>query len=102
MPDPTVTQASTPPGSVIVVRVDAAEVEETFTLAKELHRQTGLTVVVTTPGADLSVTIPEEAVAALTDALTAVVTVMPEPEVATSLLDELAAKGWELVRLRQP
>lgn len=110
MPDlPHVQTVKTPPGSVITVRVPAdSGPEQTFTLAEELHRQTGLPVVLLDGDADLTVTTPE-------DAETALAATLPESypfadwgddrmrrEAAGTLLDDLRGKGWELVRVRQP
>lgn len=104
MPDPTTTRLSTPPGSVVVVRVDADDDQEgTFALAEELHRQTGLPVVVTTPGADLSATTPEEAADALAAALPAgLLNEWSRAGIARHALADLRGDGWRLVRLSEP
>lgn len=104
MPDPTVTRVPTPPGSVIVVRNPdpPAPAEEQFAAATELHRQTGLPVVVVTGEGDLWASLPEDAERALVSVLTATVTVMPAPDLARDLLDALRAEGWALIRLRHP
>lgn len=104
MPDlPHVQTVRTPPGSVLVVHVAPEDAEGTFTLAEELHRQTGLPVVVVTPGAELSVTTPEEAEAALALVLgNAEADWTGAPGLPRDLLSLLRGEGWELVRLRQP
>jgi DNA-binding transcriptional regulator LsrR (DeoR family) len=65
VPDlPHVETVPTPPGSIVVVRISPEDAEGTFALAEELHRQTGLPIVMVTPGADLAVTTPPDAAAA--------------------------------------
>lgn len=102
MPEPTVTRTPTPPGSVIVVRVAADEADDTLDLAGELHRQTGLPVVVVAPGADLSVTTPDEAEAALDAALNVAADLRLTLDEVTGagVLHQLTEDGWALVRVR--
>jgi hypothetical protein len=103
VPDlPQVTTHLTPPGSVLTVQMPTdLTPEEVFPLAEELHRQTGLPVVMLSAGAALTATTPEEATAAVGDALT-----NAEDDdgyvSAADLLEELRLDGWELIRLRQP
>jgi hypothetical protein len=104
---PDTQRIQTPPGSVIVLRLpEAIHAEDGFPFAEELHRQTGLPVVVVDArsSAELSVTTREEQEEALTDAL--------EDDrldgtpgglaLAQALLGLLREDGWELIRLRQP
>jgi hypothetical protein len=106
VPDlPQVTTHLTPPGSVLTVRMPTdLDTEEVVPLAEELHRQTGLPVVVLSGDAALTVTTPEEARAALETALTE--TAEPDDALmevsAAELLVQLRREGWELIRLRQP
>lgn len=100
MPD--TQRVQTPPGSVITIRVpDDGGPEQTFALATELHRQTGLPVVVLNGSAELSVTTRQEAEEALGRRIT-YRTGDDAALLSAFLLSDLAEDGWELIRLRQP
>jgi hypothetical protein len=101
VPDPI--RIQTPPGSVLVLHLPDLGLtpEDAEPAAEELHRLTGLPVVLTDDGTDLSVTTREEAEAAMVGALM-VTADLPRDERAEGLLDGLAVDGWALVRLRRP
>jgi hypothetical protein len=111
VPDlPTPTRLATPPGTVLVLRGDAAPWDgnaEGLTAALEhLHTETGCPVVFIDSAADdhleLYASLPDQAEAALGEAMgdlaardAAVVELS-----AADLLERLRAEGWQLVRTR--
>ena len=104
MSDPTVTRIPTPPGSVIVVRNPdpPAPAEEQFAAATELHRQTGLPVVVVTGEGDLWASRPEDAREALGAALNAAAPTADDWADPDEVLAQLRDAGWTLIQLRHP
>lgn len=99
--DPLTVRHPTPPGSVITVHLpsEAAADDHGFPFAVELHRQTGLPVVVVDAQADLSVTTPQEAEAVLRR-LMEYRTGEDSADLARILIPDLAEQGWLLVQVR--